>query len=107
MYIWSDRYDVNSAIFEISAQARTRLSRLFSSRTVSGLQTGCGRRLAIMLHHSSVQVAIRHSRMNFAVRELRICCPITSLSRWVINWQKFALNVKGKVNNREQAQRPW
>ena len=82
-----DRYDVNSTVFEISAQARTRSNSLFSSQTVSGLEKGCGRRLAITLHHdSNVQVTIRYPGMNFAVKELRICCPITSLSRWVVNW---------------------
>ena len=64
-----------SSFFEISAQARTLSSSFLSSRAVPRLQTGCGRRLAIKLHHSNVRVAIMYSWMNFAVRELRICCP--------------------------------
>ena len=45
--------------------------------------------------------------MNFALGELRICCPLISLRHWVVNWRKFVLNMNGKVNYRELARRPW
>ena len=66
---------------------------------------GSGRKLAITLHHSNVQIAKIY--LNFAVRELRICCPLLSLPHWVVNWRKFALTVNAKVNYRELARRPW
>ena len=72
------------SFFEISAQARTLSSSLLSSRAVPRLQTGSGRRLAIKLHHSNVQVGITYTWMNFAVRELRICCPVASSSRSIL-----------------------
>ena len=69
------------SFFDNSAQARTRSCSLFSNRAVSRLHTGCGRRLAITLHHTDVHVAVMYSCMNFAVRELRFRVEFTRESK--------------------------
>ena len=102
----ADRVRYKFSFFEISVRVRTGSNSLIPSRSVPRLQTGCGRRLAIKLHHSNVQVAIMYSWMNFAVTELRICCHIASSSRTLVDRRNFALNLNGEVSYRELARRP-
>ena len=83
-YFSSDRYDVNSALFEISAQAHTRSNSLLFSRAVSGLRIRSWKKTSdyvTPLQRTSCNY-IMFSWMNFAVRELRICCPLRGY-----NWE--------------------
>ena len=86
-------------------QACTRSNSLFSSRAVSGLKTGLWKKTNNYVtpqQHTSCNNIFRDELRRQRIKNL---LSLMSLNQWVVNWQKFALNLNWEVNYRELAQR--